>query len=216
MSIASTRAIWGKAGTAVFLYALGTFFASRNPRLACPFDVCILGGNADSTRYWGVLGSLMGIAVVAWASSIHVRLSAGQSPWWKRLPPLPEFESPTERSRLLTIAGLIAYVGVPWLSATAMSAVLWHAPIVRHDDGAPLSGTPLDARLASITDACAWTDYCFQLGDRTGIEYKPILTDAVIVLFLILAVAVSIRLVLALISTERKRPVARPRARARR
>jgi len=192
------------------------FFASRNPRLACPFDVCLLGGNADSTRYWGVLGSLLGIAVVAWAGSTHVRLSAGKSPWWKRLPPLPEFEKPTERSRLLTIAGLIAYVGVPWLSAIAMSAVLWHAPIVRHNDGTPLSGTPMGARFTSITDTCAWMDYCFQLGDRAGIEYKPILTDAAIVFFLILAVTASMRLVLALILTARKQPPARPRPRARR
>jgi hypothetical protein len=180
--------MWTRAGSFVLLFALGMFFASRSPSGAClPLAACIPTGNAASTRYWGVLGCALGVAFVAWLGSRHAARHSAETLWWKRLPRIALLEGNATRSLPVALAGLGGFILLPVIAALAMGAVLWTAAIVRRSTGTPLRGGPLEARVAALYDRCSFFDYCFQLGDTKGIEYKPILTDGALVVAVLLA-----------------------------
>lgn len=190
--------VWSWLGPSLLFFGISQWFAMVSPShdglLGWPM---VPGGNAPSKAYWGALLSAIGLAVLAHVGIVWARSQRIGIPWWHRVPRFLPLESDDTYPRMPAAAkvGLLAFILLPLVCVGVMIRWVLVAPLVRWasennvreggfalaQHGSEVAGMfPFD-RLASIGEECAyWKLQCYRLGDLNGIEYKPVLTDGVL------------------------------------
>lgn len=204
MSVVNDRqiaAIWVWAGPLLLLYTVGTFSQTRSPGAAAfPGAPTLPAGNVETSAYWGALIGAAGLALLSGLAANRIRRST-EFVWWRRLPLAP-LENTNERSAALSIGALCAFIVVPAIAVTAMSIRFFQTSIVFWNTGNVAANNLLE-RISLIRSTCAWvSNQCFRLGNTSGIEYKPMLTDGVLLIAIAAAIWQLFRLVFALNSSS--------------